>query len=103
MPSSLDPISPEAAYRQLQSHPAWIVERNRIRRDLRVASFRDAIAVIGGVAEVADAVDHHPNICIHEGSFVRLELYTHLHNAISQRDVDLALALDGVLEAASPA
>ena len=102
MPSSLDPISPEAAYRQLDGHP-WIVERNRIRRDLRVASFRDAIAVIGGVAEVADAVDHHPNICIHEGSFVRLELYTHLHNAISQRDVDLALALDAVLEAASAA
>jgi len=103
VPSSLDPISPEAAYRQLDGHPAWIVERDRIRRDLRMASFRDAIAVIGRVAEVAEAVGHQPNICIHEGGFVRFELYTHLHNAISQRDVDLALALDVVLKAASAA
>ena len=103
MPSSLDPISPEAAYRQLDGHPAWIVERDRIRRDLRMASFRDAIAVIGRVAEVADAVGHHPNICVHEGSFVHAGVPSNGAATISQRDVDLALALDVVLKAASAA
>lgn len=89
-------IAPEEAYTQLQAHPAWIVERTRIHRDYRFVSFRDAVAFIDRVADVAEAHAHHPNITLHEWCFVRLELYSQLLDALTQADVDLAVALDGL-------
>lgn len=90
----MPPITPEEAYTQLAAHPAWIVERERIYRDYRFASFRDAVRFIVQVADVAEERRHHPNIVLHEWCFVRLELYTHLHGGLTQADVDLAIALD---------
>ena len=90
-------ISPEAAYRALKAHPAWIVERDRIHRDVRVASFAAAIDLINRVAAVAESVGHHPNIRLHEWCFVELEVYSHVSGGLSRRDVELATALDATL------
>ena len=86
-------VTPEEAYTRLREHPAWIVERRSIHRDYRFASFRDAVRFIDAVAEVAEAQAHHPNITLHEWCFVRLELYSQLHDCLTQADVDLAVAL----------
>lgn len=91
-------ITPEDAYTRLEDHPAWIVERSRIYRDYRFASFRDAVAFVVRVADVAEALGHHPNILLHEWCFVRLELYSHLRDSLTQADVDLAIALDDNLD-----
>ncbi len=94
----VQPISPEVAYRALESHPAWVVERHRLYRDFRLGSFTDAIALVNRVAEVAERLGHHPNILVHEWCFVRLELYSHLEGALSDRDVRLAVAIDAMLD-----
>lgn len=96
MPSNQEPIAPEEAYTQLRAHPSWVVERDRIYRDYRFASFRDAVAFVVAVADVAEAQRHHPNILLHEWCFVRLELYSHLRGTLTQADVDLAVALDAL-------
>jgi 4a-hydroxytetrahydrobiopterin dehydratase len=94
-------LTPEAAYRALKAHPAWIVERDRLRRDLRFASFTAAIDFVDRVAAVAETVGHHPNIRVHEWCFVELEIYSHVSGGLTGRDVELATALDAMLEAAS--
>lgn len=90
-------LSPEAAYRALKSHPTWIVERDRIHRDLRFASFTAAIDFVDRVAVVAEEVGHHPNIRVHEWCFVELEIYSHVSGGLTSRDVELASALDAML------
>lgn len=92
-------ITPEAAYRALKDHPAWVVERSRLYRDFRFASFTAAIAFVNRVAELAEGLGHHPNIRLHEWCFVQLELYSHLDGALSRRDIEFALALDDMLAA----
>lgn len=92
--------SPEDAYRALRGRPEWIVERDRIRRDFRFASFNAAIAFVNQVAEVAERQQHHPNIRLHEWCFVELILYSHDEGGISSRDLELALALDALPAAA---
>ncbi len=94
----LQPITTELAYRQLEGHPTWVVEPNRLYRDFRFPSFRQAIAFVNRIAELAEKLGHHPNIHVHEWCFVRLDLYSHLHNAITQGDVDMAVAIDAMLE-----
>jgi 4a-hydroxytetrahydrobiopterin dehydratase len=96
-------ITPEEAFRALREHPAWIVERDRIRRDFRLRSFADAIDLISRVADVAEAVNHHPNIRLHEWCFVELEVYSHVSGGLTTRDIDLVLAIDAMLDAAQPA
>jgi 4a-hydroxytetrahydrobiopterin dehydratase len=91
-------VTPEGAYRALKAHPAWIVERDRIHRDLRFASFSAAIDFIDRVAAVAETVGHHPNIRLHEWCFVELEIYSHVSAGLTIRDVELAKALDAMLE-----
>lgn len=91
-------ISPEDAYRALAGHPAWVVERDRLHRDIRLRSFTEAIALITRVAAVAEAMRHHPNIRLHEWCFVDFEVYSHLTGGISNRDIELAVAIDGLIE-----
>ncbi len=91
-------FSPETAARRLRKHPGWVVERIRLYRDFRLPSFADAIGLVNRVAEVAEEQQHHPNILVHDWCFVRLELYSHSENAITEKDVDLALAIDAALD-----
>jgi 4a-hydroxytetrahydrobiopterin dehydratase len=96
-------ITPEAAYRALEGHDGWVVERTRLYRDFRFPSFVAAIAFINQVAELAERVGHHPNIHLHEWCFVQLELYAHLEGSLSRLDVEFALALDALLATATTA
>jgi 4a-hydroxytetrahydrobiopterin dehydratase len=88
------PISPEAAAEALKEHPLWVVERGRLYRDFRFPDFKSAMAFVNRVAELAERLGHHPNILVHEWSFVHLELYSHADGGLSRFDVDFALALD---------
>ncbi len=92
-------LSPEDAYRALQAHPGWVVERDRLRRDFRFPSFTAAMDFVNRVAAVAETVGHHPNIRLHEWCFVELEVYSHVSGGLTRRDVDLAAAIDAMLEA----
>lgn len=92
-------LSPEDAYRALKAHPSWIVERDRIRRDFRLASFVAAIELVNRVAAIAEDVGHHPNIRVHEWCFVELEVYSHVSGGLTTRDLDLVTAIDaGITE-----
>jgi 4a-hydroxytetrahydrobiopterin dehydratase len=96
-------VTPEEAYRALRKHRGWIVERARLHRDFRLASFVEAIAFIDSVAAVAETVNHHPNIRLHEWCFVELEVYSHVSGGLTTRDVELAVAIDAMLDEAKPA
>ncbi|HEX4579472.1 MAG TPA: 4a-hydroxytetrahydrobiopterin dehydratase [Candidatus Dormibacteraeota bacterium] len=96
-------ITSEDARRALKLHPSWVVERDRLRRDFRLASFKDAMQLINRVATVAEAQRHHPNIRLHEWCFVELEVYSHVTGGLTTRDVDLATAIDAALDGDAPA
>jgi 4a-hydroxytetrahydrobiopterin dehydratase len=95
-------ITSEDASRALRKHPAWIVERDRLHRDFRLSSFLAAIDFITRVARVAEAVNHHPNIRLHEWCFVELEVYSHITGGLTTRDVELAVAIDAMLAESPP-
>jgi 4a-hydroxytetrahydrobiopterin dehydratase len=74
----------------------WRREGDAIARDLTFASFRAAIDFIVRVADLADAADHHPeltNVYWHVG----VRLSTHDAGGITQRDIELARAIDSTV------
>ncbi len=78
-----------------QIPPAWeLVEgRDAIARSFRFADFSAAFAFMTRVALLAEKHDHHPEWS-NVYNRVDIVLSTHDAGALSQRDLDLALAID---------
>ena len=76
---------------ELQKLPeGWYVEQGKLTTRKELATFPDAIAFVQRVAEVAEELDHHPDIDIRWRT-VTLAVCTHDRgNAITGTDVRLA-------------
>jgi 4a-hydroxytetrahydrobiopterin dehydratase len=72
----------------------WRAEGGTIVRELELADFAAAIAFVNGVAEVAEAANHHPDILVHGWNKVRLTLSTHSQGGLTEADFDLAREID---------
>lgn len=85
--------------RALSDLDGWERDGDAIVRALRFPSFLDAIAFIVRVADVAEAADHHPELTnVYWNVTVRLT--THDAGGVTERDLDLARAIDGVVDPA---
>jgi 4a-hydroxytetrahydrobiopterin dehydratase len=92
--SKLDDAARAAA---LNGLPNWNYDADAlgIRRNLRFADFAEAFGFMARVAILAEKADHHPE-WFNVYNRVEILLTTHDAGGMSQRDVDLALAIDAI-------
>ena len=76
----------------------WESTGDAIRRAWKFDGFRDAIDFIVRLADLADEADHHPELK-NVYNTVEVVLTSHDAGGITQRDLDLASAIDGVVDA----
>jgi 4a-hydroxytetrahydrobiopterin dehydratase len=69
--------------------PGWAEVDGALEREFRFADFGEALAFVNRVGELAEAEDHHPDIAIHWNR-VTLRWWTHVRNAITERDQTMA-------------
>jgi 4a-hydroxytetrahydrobiopterin dehydratase len=69
----------------------WRSEGDSLVRDLKFSDFKEAMAFVNRVADVAEELDHHPDILLHGWNRVRLTLTTHSEGG-KVTDADRALA-----------
>jgi 4a-hydroxytetrahydrobiopterin dehydratase len=69
--------------------PGWAEVDGALEREFRFADFGEALAFVNRVGELAEAEDHHPDIAIHWNR-VTLRWWTHVQNAITERDQTMA-------------
>ncbi len=94
MPNALTEAQLEDALTRLAD---WRLDDGALRRDLRFADFVEAFAFLTKLALVAERQGHHPEIS-NVYRDVTLRLRTHdAGNRVSQLDVDLAEAIDGLV------
>ena len=75
----------------------WGREGDSIVRDIECDGFNGAMALANAVAEAANAVNHHPDILVHDYKHVRLTLSTHSDGGITENDFALAGMIDGLI------
>ncbi|MCT1557931.1 4a-hydroxytetrahydrobiopterin dehydratase [Helcobacillus massiliensis] len=85
MTKNHDSITDAAAAERM---PQWRIEDSTAHLQAKGRSFADAIRFVTGVAELAEAADHHPDIDIRFNR-VRLALSSHDVGSLSDRDVAL--------------
>jgi 4a-hydroxytetrahydrobiopterin dehydratase len=74
----------------------WQRDGDALVRDWTFDDFGGAIAFTNRVANLAETVNHHPDILIHGWNKVRLTLSTHSEGGITSMDVALAGRIDAL-------
>lgn len=75
--------------------PGWRVEGEHLKRSYRFRDFSQAWGFMNRVALLAEAQDHHPE-WFNVYNKVDIALTTHDAGGLSERDVRLARAIDGL-------
>ncbi len=83
----------------LENLPAWSFVAGKLFKEFRYRGFRSAMAFVNRVADLAIASGHHPDIEIHFDR-VLLSLTTHDEGGVTDKDVSMARAIEGVAEPA---
>ena len=76
----------------------WTRSGDRIERTVRLADFRAAMAFVNGVADIAESLNHHPDISI-SWNRVDLAVSTHDSGGLTALDFELARAVDALGQA----
>lgn len=79
--------------------PAWRVVNDRLHRELVFEDFEAAFAFMTRVAALAEDRDHHPDWS-NVYNRVTIDLVTHDAGGITEKDCDLANAIERALESA---
>ena len=74
----------------------WKRDGDAIVRDWTFADFREAMAWVNRIAELAEEANHHPDISVHDWNKVRLTLSTHSVGGLTQGDLDMARRIDDI-------
>ncbi len=86
-------LSDIAIQRELGTLPGWSRRGDVLTRTYQFRNFLESIDFVNRIVEAAEAADHHPDIDIRY-SKVTLSLSTHSSGGITQKDLDLARAID---------
>lgn len=87
-------LSPQEIQNLATELCAWrVVENHHLHRHFKFKDFVSALDFVNRIGAEAERQGHHPNISLTWGK-VEVEIWTHDLNALSDKDVALAKAID---------
>ena len=81
----MDTLSDAQIDERLARVAPWRRDGATIVLELELDSFAAAIALVGQVADAAEAANHHPDILVHGWNKLRLTLWTHSAGGLDRR------------------
>lgn len=75
----------------------WAVQDNALVRSVKAPSFMDGIKLVATVAQLAEAMNHHPDIDI-RWTTITFRVSTHSAGGITEKDLELAKHIDVAAE-----
>ena len=89
----MEQLSAVEVARALAELKDWTGDTTCLRRSIKASSFAAGIQLVDSVAEVADAMDHHPDIDI-RWTTITFTCSTHSAGGVTEVDVELARLID---------
>jgi 4a-hydroxytetrahydrobiopterin dehydratase len=86
---------------RLAALPGWKVEKDQLTKTFTVGSFVFGAIFISAIAQLAEAVNHHPDVSLHDYKNVTITLSTHDAGGLTEKDFDLALQIEHLPHKAS--
>ena len=91
---SIDPAVTEA----VATLSRWEIVGRELTKGFYLKTFNDALGFINDAAEIANAIQHHPDIVLSEFSTVRFFVKTNEFGKVTMRDVDFAKRVETLWE-----
>jgi 4a-hydroxytetrahydrobiopterin dehydratase len=89
-------LSPDDVAAALNELPLWSGGTDGIERTLELPSFRTAVEAISMIADVAEELDHHPDMDL-RWTRVRVAVVTHSAGGLTDLDLQLAHRVDALV------
>ena len=86
-------LNPDEITAKLRTLPDWEQKGDTIAKQYTFKEFMDGIRFINRVAEIAERMDHHPDITVNYRR-VTFTLSTHDQGGITEKDFKLADAIE---------
>ena len=80
-----------------QRLPDWEKKGNKLMREFKFSNFIEAFGFMTKVAIIAEGLNHHPN-WENVYNSVKIELWTHSLNGLSNLDIQLAISIDKLID-----
>lgn len=94
-----EPLSQDSIVVALNDLPGWSFADDKLTKTYKLADFRAALAFIVRIGLEAEVANHHPEL-FNVYSTVTISLCTHdAGDKVTQKDVDLAAAIEGASSA----
>src|SRR3989338_4255458 len=92
----MPPLKEKKVQELLKEVPEWVLEEGKAVRRFKFKDFREAIAFVNKVADLAEAENHHPNISVYGWNKVKLTFFTHSINGLSENDFRMAAKINKI-------
>lgn len=89
-------LSKKEIVSKLKAYPAWIYddEGQKLASSFEFEDFRQAMEFANGIASIANDLNHHPDILVHDYKFVTVFTGTHDIKGISDKDFKLVARIE---------
>lgn len=92
---SREKLSEEEILNKLNDLDGWQVEGSHLKKRLTFLNFQDSLEFVNKVGEVAENLDHHPDITFGWG-YAEVLFTTHDRGGITDKDFELAKEVDKI-------
>ncbi len=88
------PLKGEPLAALLAQLQGWeVINEHHLKKEYRVKDFREALAFVNRVGELAEEQGHHPDLCFGWGR-VEITIWTHKIDGLTESDFILAAKID---------
>lgn len=89
-------LSDKEINKHMASLKGWMLDIGALTKDYTFHNFKQAIEFVNKVAEVAEELQHHPDIIVYEYKHVQIMTTTHDAEGLTKKDFDLASRIDSL-------
>ena len=86
-------LSADQVTEKLKSLPGWERKGEAIAKQYTFKTFMDGIHFLNRIAEIAEGMDHHPDVTINYRR-ITFSLSTHDQGGITEKDIKLGEAIE---------
>jgi len=88
-------LTEEEARERMAGLDGWKLKGDKIKKYYKFADFAGALAFVNKVGEIAERLDHHPDIKLGWG-YARVKTTTHDREGLTDFDIELARQVDAI-------
>ncbi|MCA3748404.1 MAG: 4a-hydroxytetrahydrobiopterin dehydratase [Rubrobacter sp.] len=90
------PLKGEELRELARQVPGWeVVDEHHLRRTFKFRNFREALAFVNRVGELAEEQNHHPDICFGWGR-AEITVFTHKIDGLTESDFIFAAKVNNL-------